>query len=202
MNKLFTFRRCPYAMRARMALSYAGIEVPHIEVDLKNKPQELLDISPKATVPVLVINNKIIDESLDIMRYAMAQNDPEGWYALSEQQLVLTNNLINSNDTIFKKNLDNYKYPNRNPDKSKPAEYYLKNCNEFLCELDALLKLNKYLVKASLSFVDIAIFPFIRQFSKVDAARFSADFENTRVFAWLNELLDMELFSQVMQKKL
>ena len=116
---LYSFRRCPYAMRARLALAYTGIKVEIREVELKNKPQALRDISPKATVPVLHLpDGKVIDESLDIMHWALAQHDPAQW--LADTKTAKT--LITWNDGDFKYQLDRYKYADRHP--QHPAEHY------------------------------------------------------------------------------
>ncbi|MBC7609640.1 MAG: glutathione S-transferase N-terminal domain-containing protein, partial [Polaromonas sp.] len=107
---LYSFRRCPYAMRARLALAVSGVDYELREVSLKSKPPELLAASPKGTVPVLVLpNGQIIDESLDIMRWALAQNDPDGWLDVGSLDDMLT--LITGNDGGFKHALDRYKYP-------------------------------------------------------------------------------------------
>jgi len=109
-NILYSFRRCPYAMRARMAIAASGLQVELREVVLRDKPQALLDISPKATVPVLQTSEgTIIDESLDIMHWALQQSDPENWLA------NIDHDLISNNDGDFKHWLDRYKYADRHP---------------------------------------------------------------------------------------
>ena len=111
---LYTFRRCPYAIRARMALAYSNITIEIKEIFLQNRPQELFDISPKGTVPVLCLNNsKIIDESLDIMQWALTQNDLENWIG---PKINCQNKLIKENDSEFKYWLDRYKYYDRYPE--------------------------------------------------------------------------------------
>ena len=108
--KLYTFRRCPYAMRARMAIHNGGISVESIEVALKDKPQAMLDASPKGTVPVLCLpNGEVIDESIDIMRWALSQADPDNWFSNRADQSAIQA-LIATNDHSFKSNLDKYKY--------------------------------------------------------------------------------------------
>lgn len=192
---LYSYRRCPYAMRARMALKYAKIEVEIIEISLKDKPAAMLKASPKGTVPVLVLANGIvIEQSLDIMHWALQQSDEDGWLA-SENQLSHT--LITENDGSFKQTLDKYKYANRFPEQS--AEVYRAQGEVFLQKLESLLNQSEYLVGAKLSFADIAIFPFIRQFAAVDSAWFEAS-SYQKLKAWLRQLADSELFKSVMQK--
>jgi glutathione S-transferase len=112
--RLFTFRRCPYAIRARMALASAGIAYTSCEVDLKNKPAQLLEISPKGTVPVLVLAcGRVLEQSLDIMHWALRQNDPDGLLAADADEQKRTDVLIAQNDGDFKQALDCYKYPGR-----------------------------------------------------------------------------------------
>ncbi len=110
MNTLYSFRRCPYAMRARMALRYCGVPVEIIEVSLKAKPAEMLAISPKGTVPVLDADGRVIDESLEIMRWALAQNDPQDWLLGGDARIA---ELIEANDQVFKGHLNRYKYAER-----------------------------------------------------------------------------------------
>lgn len=131
---LYSFRRCPYAIRARMAIIYASIPVEIREVELKNKPEDMLAISPKGTVPVLEITNgAVIEESLDIMRWALAQHDLEHWLRFSNE----AGRLIKWNDGDFKYYLDRYKYADRFPDFSQ--ENYRKQAEVFLTELEARL---------------------------------------------------------------
>ena len=114
---LYTFRRCPYAIRARMAVYSAAIPIQLEEVSLKNKPQAMLELSSKGTVPVLVDGNDVIDESLDIMLWALKQNDPDNWYvSLAQKELSNSLKLISDNDGEFKTWLDRYKYADRHPE--------------------------------------------------------------------------------------
>ncbi|MFV2059941.1 MAG: glutathione S-transferase N-terminal domain-containing protein, partial [Gammaproteobacteria bacterium] len=164
---LYSFRRCPYAMRARMALVYSNVKVELREVDLKNKPDAFSAISPKATVPVLFINDDtILDESLDIIHWALKINDSDGWNDLTKDQVNLTELLITENDSSFKTQLDKYKYSQRFPEYSE-MQYRLQG-EKFLVKLNDLLKNTRYLVKDKLTYADIAIAPFIRQFANVD----------------------------------
>lgn len=191
---LYSYRRCPYAMRARMALHYAGIKVEIREIALRDKPQHMLAVSPKGTVPVLVLaDGKIIDESLDVMTWALAQNDPDTWLT-SDPRCV---ELIAENDGSFKRALDQYKYASRFPEQS--AEHYRQQGEVFLAKLEALLSHHRYLLGNNLTQADIAIFPFIRQFSMVDAAWFAAsDYPCLR--NWLDALVASDLFESIMKK--
>lgn len=192
---LYSYRRCPYAMRARMALRYAGTSVETREVVLGDKPRHMLAVSPKGTVPVLVLpDGKVIDESLDIMAWALAQQDPDGW--LTDNRLF--QELITENDGSFKRALDQYKYATRFPEQS--AEVYRQQGERFLTRLEALLSEHAYLLSEKLTQADVAIFPFIRQFSMVDTDWFAeAPYPHLR--QWLAGLLDSELFNAVMQKQ-
>lgn len=192
---LYSYRRCPYAMRARMALRYAGISVETREVVLGDKPRHMLAASPKGTVPVLVLpDGKVIDESLDIMAWALAQQDPDGW--LTDNRLF--QELITENDGSFKRALDQYKYATRFPEQS--AEVYRQQGERFLARLEALLSEHAYLLSEKLTQADVAIFPFIRQFSMVDRDWFAeAPYPHLR--QWLAGLLASELFNAVMQKQ-
>ena len=193
---IYSFRRCPYAIRARMAIAVSGQQVEHREVDLKEKPVELIQISPKSTVPVLQLNDKdIIEESLEIMYWALKINDPENWLTNSDNQD--SENLITLNDNDFKQHLDRYKYADRYPEHS--VEYYRVNASEFPSKLDKLLQKNSFIFSSSPSLVDIAIFPFVRQFAFVDKNWFDAQ-EWTHLRKWLDYILDNDLFKSVMKK--
>lgn len=195
---LYTFRRCPYAMRARMAIQYSGIEVELREILLKDKPEAMLQVSPKGTVPVLVSANEIIDESQDVLLWALNQNDPGNWFeGLTSEQQGEIKFLINRNDMDFKPWLDKYKYSVGYPEHSQ--DYYRKNAEVYLADLDARLAASKYLMGDKLTAADIAIFPFVRQFAFVDKAWFDQSaYANVRL--WLETLLASDLFSAVMHK--
>ncbi len=192
---LYSFRRCPYAMRGRMGLYYAGIICELREVVLRDKPQEMLDISPKGTVPVLQLSDgSILEESLDIMRWALDQNDPDGWRGGDADEI---NNLIAENDGPFKKALDRYKYPGRYPDEDcsgarEDGEAFLKQLNE-------RLEQHRYLISERISFADIAIFPFIRQFANTDRTWFDG-LPYTPLQHWLEAHLQSDLFQAIMPK--
>ena len=195
---LYSFRRCPYAMRARAALRYAGCAVQIHEVSLKAKPPEMLERSPKGTVPVLVLEDQVIDQSLDIMHWALAQNDPDGW-------LLIDNGdgrrdiqaLIEENDQVFKQHLDRYKYFVRHPE--YPQEHYRQLGEMFLQKLEARLLNRDFLVADQVTLADIALAPFIRQFSAVDPEWF-ASCPYPMVRGWLQRFVDSELFKAVMVK--
>ena len=190
---LYSFRRCPYAIRARMALIYADICVETQEVQLNNKPEHLLLISPKATVPVLQLaNGKVIAESLDIMRWALRHHDPEKWLRFGNDAEAL----IKRNDGDFKYFLDRYKYADRYPDFSQ--DYYRQQAEVFLAELEARLVNSKYLCGHSLSIADVAIFPFIRQYAGVDRDGFERSVFQA-LTKWLDTLLSLELFRVAMK---
>ena len=191
---LYSFRRCPYAIRARLALWHAGISFELREVVLKNKPQAMLDVSSKATVPILVLfNNTVLDESIDIMQWALMQSDLDDWSYQS-----LANPLLEKNDGEFKYFLDRYKYFERYPDQTQ--QYYFEQACKFIVELELNLSDGTdWLNGNSLSALDIAIFPFIRQFSLVDKSRFE-QLPFPRVQQWLINLLKLELFESVMLK--
>lgn len=193
---LYSYRRCPYAMRARMVLKYADVAVEIREISLKDKPKSMLEVSPKATVPVLVLQDgTVLEESLDIMRWALQQRDSEGWLNADSE---LTQQLIAENDGSFKQALDKYKYAIRFPEQS--AETYRTQGEVFLQKLESLLNLSAFLLKDQVSQADIAIFPFIRQFSGVDTTWFEAA-PYPKLKAWLKGLVDSELFVSIMEKQ-
>jgi len=192
---LYSYRRCPYAMRARMALKYAGIEFEHREIELRNKPKSMLLASPKGTVPVLCIDGIVIDQSLDIMRWALEKYDPNAWLMVDE---VLAQKWLEKNDGPFKFLLDQYKYPDRYLD-SNPKEVLNEAIALMLAPMDAVLGSSRYLLGNKLSWVDVAIFPFIRQFSMVNLKIFE-DLHFPFIKRWLNEQIESELFNSVMHK--
>ena len=192
---LYTFRRCPYAIRARLAIATSGVVVTLHEVDLRNKPQAMLTISSKATVPVLQLaDGTVIDESLDIMRWALQQNDPESWL-LNQQTDV--NALITQNDSSFKRDLDHYKYPNRFPEFS--MENYREACENFVQIVDDRLANSAFLSGDRFAFSDAAIVSFIRQFAHVDKDWFYQS-RYHHVIKWLDQILVSALFVDVIKK--
>jgi len=193
---LYSYRRCPYAMRARMALKYAGIALEIREIELKNKPAHMIKVSPKATVPVLVLSDgTLLEQSLEIMFWALQQQDKDDWLIADSE---LTQQLIAENDSIFKQALDKYKYAIRFPEQS--AEVYRTQGEVFLQRLEILLIQSQYLLSSQISLADIAIFPFIRQFSGVDTMWFEAA-PYPKLKIWLKTLIESELFTNIMQKQ-
>jgi len=186
---LYSFRRCPYAIRARLAIIFAEQQVDLIEIDLKNKLDEFVELSPKATVPVLKLNeNTIIDESLDIMQWAFDISNPHNIQLESIQH-----DLISINDQEFKTHLDHYKYAVRYPEHSE--QHYQQLASAFPLQLNDLLANNEFLLGNKISFVDIAIFPFIRQFSFVDKAWFDRQ-DWPHLQRWLSHWLEHPVFKQ------
>jgi glutathione S-transferase len=192
---LYSYRRCPYAMRARMALSYAGIAYQLHDISLKDKPAGLLAVSPKGTVPVLVLpDGRVLEQSLDIMHWALQQHDPSRWLDIDRDN---SQALISENDGAFKQALDKYKYASRFPEQS--AASYRSQAEVFLCKLEQALQERPFLSGAHLSLTDVAIFPFIRQFAAVDADWF-AQATYPKLQAWLQARLESSLFLGVMSK--
>lgn len=191
---LYSFRRCPYAMRARLALRYSGVCVRIIEVSLKAKPAEMLALSPKGTVPVLSVNGEVIDESLAIMQWALAQHDPDNWRLQGDPSVLA---LIDENDQGFKYHLDRYKYAERYPE--YPMEHYRAEGEVFLQKLERLLEDRAYLLAHHPSLADMALAPFVRQFAHVDRDWF-ARAPYPRLQRWLEAFLQSPLFMRVMAK--
>ena len=192
---LYSYRRCPFAMRARMALKYAGVDVEHREIELRNKPQSMLAVSPKGTVPVLCIGNEVLDQSVDIMRWAIKQSDPARWGVVDE---VIAQAWVDVNDGPFKTLLDQYKYPNRFPELDREAVLN-EALQIMLLPMELSLQKSQYLLGDNMTWVDVAIFPFIRQFSMVDIKRFE-QLPIPALRAWLTRHLESDLFNSVMDK--
>lgn len=189
---LYSFRRCPYAVRARLAIRVSGLPVVLREVKLAKKPEALLACSPKGTVPVLRLpTGEVIDESLDIMRWALEQRDPDGW--LRGQNA----SLIEVNDGEFKRHLDHYKYADRFPEQSMAC--YRQQAEDFIGMLEQQLHAMPFLSGERCGLADMAIFPFIRQFAFVDKAWFDQS-EYTQLQVWLQGLLNGPLFLSAMDK--
>ena len=193
---LYSYRRCPYAMRARMALAYSGIVVDIREISLREKPASLLTISPKGTVPVLQGNGFVIEQSYDIMKWALRQSDPDQW--LSPETEGLIDQWVAKNDDPFKKLLDQYKYPDRYPG-VQPEETLSQAVALFLGPINEQLKMRPYLLGPKISLADIAIFPFVRQFVMTNPEWLDQSGLNF-LKQWLNAHLDSPLFLGVMQK--
>ncbi|SOE18800.1 glutathione S-transferase [Hoeflea halophila] len=186
----YSFRRCPYAIRARLALASAGLDVELREVVLRDKPMAFLEASPSATVPCLVTSDGVLDESLDVMIWALKQNDPEGWLNMPEAGF----DWIARTDGPFKHALDRTKYANRYPGVDAASQRDI--AADFLAELDAAMG-EWIFEKASLA--DFAILPFVRQFAFVDKDWFDAQ-PWPKLQGWLKRFLASERFAHVMMK--
>ena len=194
--RLYSFRRCPYAMRARLGLMFAELPLELREITLKNKPDQMLAISPKGTVPVLQLaDGTVIEESAEIMMWALEQNDPQG--LLDEKISSEANALIAQNDNEFKQWLDRYKYADRHPEMTQ-IEYRQKG-EIFLQDLEALLTKNTYLLGNNVTVADIGIMPFVRQFAHVDRDIFYS-LPYPKLQLWLQYWLEHPLFVQAMTK--
>jgi glutathione S-transferase len=195
---LYSFRRCPYAMRARLALAVSGQVCELREVVLRNKPAALLQASPKGTVPVLVLSDsRVLDQSLDIMLWALARNDPGGWLAPSHGSLADMLALIESCDGPFKQALDRCKYPNRFPDADPGIAR--AEAMQWLHSLQARLTDQPFLFGDHAALADMAIAPFVRQFAAIDTAGWHAQ-PWVRVQTWLARWQEGALFASVMDK--
>lgn len=184
-------------MRARMALIAAQVDLEHREILLKNKPPSMLQASPKATVPVLVLEDgTVLDQSWDIMRWAVLKNDPFNWLGEDQVYLAMAQPLIDRCDGEFKSALDQYKYADRHP---RQAEAYREQGMAFLNDLDQRLSEQRYLLANQITIADIAIMPFVRQFANVDREWFDLSGLD-RLIPWLDALLNSALFSQAMRK--
>ena len=186
---LYSFRRCPYAMRARLALLASGIAVELREVQLSAKPDHLLEISPKGTVPVLLLaDDTVVEESLEIMHWALGQNDPDGWLERENADLIARN------DGPFKHALDRYKYPDRYD--SDPDEHRA-NGLAILKDLEERLVGQANLSGDAMGMTDAAIMPFVRQFAMTDRDWFDAQ-PLPGLQAWLERQLASALFARCM----
>ncbi|MGV6394742.1 glutathione S-transferase [Pseudomonas caspiana] len=193
---LYSFRRCPYAMRARMALRYAGCAVRIHEVSLKAKPPEMLERSPKGTVPVLVLDDQVLEQSLDIMHWALARNDPDNWLMIEDgdgRREIQA--LVEENDQLFKQHLDRYKYFVRHPE--HPQQHYRQLGEVFLQKLETRLQRQDFLITNRVTLADIALAPFIRQFSAVDPEWFATS-PYPKLRGWLQRFVESGLFKAVM----
>ncbi|MCY1166383.1 MAG: glutathione S-transferase [Pseudomonadota bacterium] len=202
---LYSFRRCPYAMRARLALAVSGQAYELREIVLRNKPADMLAASPKGTVPVLVLpDGKVIEQSLDVMLWALRRSDPENWLAPAQASIDDMLALVSENDGAFKQHLDRYKYPNRYPQEpggDAPqafAETHRAEGARWLGRLDAMLA-GGWLLGTRTSLADMAILPFVRQYAHTDAIWFAAQ-DWPRLQAWLAGFEGSALYASVMHK--
>lgn len=197
---LYSFRRCPYAMRGRMGLKASGLSYEHREIILRDKPEEMLNASPKGTVPVFIKEDgTVIEESLDLLTWALSQNDPLGWLDCDREA---ADALIGANDTDFKHHLDRYKYASRYSDEAKRGDVDMSHRIEaeiHIQNLEDILASHSFLLGEKQSLADIAIFPFIRQFSNVERDWWdSAPYPKTR--NWLIRHIEADLFKDIMMK--
>lgn len=196
---LYSFRRCPYAMRARLSLSSSGEKYLLREIVLRDKPAEMIAASPKATVPVLHLQTgEVIDQSLDIMRWTLARNDPEGWLSPNGGTLAEMEALIEECESAFKPQLDRYKYATRYGEDTDPLFHREQACL-YLNKLNARLENSAHLFGDEARLADFAIFPFVRQFANTDRAWFDAQtFKPLQ--EWLSNHLNSERFQKIMTK--
>ena len=191
---LYSFRRCPYAMRARIAMYYSKINYEHREILLKVRPRKLYEISPKGTVPVLQLQDgQVIDESLDIMRWSIFINDPDSWFVNKKNEQL---DAIRKNDQEFKTWLDRYKYHTRHPE--FPVKHYRDKCVQILDDYERILDNKEFLFNQSISLGDMALLPFIRQFAYVDIKWFNQRFDNLP--KWMENIFESVIFKSMMKK--
>ena len=177
-----------------MALAYTDTKVEIREISLKNRPDELYQASKKGTVPVLITKDGlVIDESLEIMLWALKDNLNQTWLIENHDNEI---DMINRNDVLFKRCLDKYKYHDRYPENSK--EYYREKCSSFLSEYESALNSSEYFLRDSISIVDIAIFPFVRQCANVDHQWFENNY--SKLTLWLERISSSDLFIEIMKK--
>jgi len=195
---LYSFRRCPYAMRARLALQVAGQAVEHREIELKHKPAAMLQASPKGTVPVLVLTDgAVLEESLDIMRWALERHDPQAWLPADAAIRQDAWALIAQDDGDFKFHLDRYKYPHRY--ELADGFEHRAQAAEFLEALALRLTASAYLSGPHFGMTDAAILPFVRQFAHTDKAWFAQQ-DWPALAQWLAAFEASAGFAQVMEK--
>ena len=193
---LYSFRRCPYAMRARMAIHISSQKCEIREVLLRDKPPSMLEYSSKGTVPVLVLQSgEVIDESLDVIDWALNLNDPDNWQRSKDNEN--TKELIKINDGEFKHHLDRYKYSKRYD--NEDPEFHRKKCLKFIEKINSELQNSKYIFDDEISYIDISLLPFIRQFRIADNEWFDElPYENVK--SWLSNFLNSELLKSIMSK--
>ena len=192
---LYSFKRCPYAMRARMAIKLANIRCEIREIKLNNKPGHMLEVSPKGTVPVLVLENRIIDESIEIIDWVLKNNQVFG-RNLSDTNIQFTEETISIFDNQFKYHLDRYKYSTRY--RNINVKDHQKQCMTILKSLDKKITNTRWFINDNLNKLDISILPFIRQFRIADSQWFDEQKEIKSVQRVLNNFLESELFKDVM----
>lgn len=192
---LYSFRRCPYAMRARMALILAAKDCELREVSLKNKPDEMLQISPKGTVPVLELPNKVLEESLDIISWAM-QSHPTKVYIFSTKEKLISESMIQLFDSKFKYHLDRYKYATRY--ENQDPLLHRSECKKILLQVNDLISDKDYFFGKELNKIDISILPFLRQFRIADIKWFDEDMNIPKMQKYVHKFLESKLLEDVM----
>ena len=192
---LYSFKRCPYAMRARMALQLAGIKCELREVRLNNKPDHMLEVSPKGTVPVLILEDKVIDESNDIINWVLDDHNIFD-VNITVEQLNLSENLIKLYDEEFKFHLDRYKYATRY--ENSDADLHRSKCLEMLVNLEKIVHDNNWIFGEDINKLDISILPFIRQFRIADPDWFDSQEGIRKLQNVLNNFLESKLFKDIM----
>lgn len=197
---LYSFRRCPYAMRARMGLKISGVDYEHREVLLRDKPAEMLTASPKATVPIMVLDDgEVVDESFDIMLWALKQNDPENWLEPDMEQML---GLIKTIEGPFAQEQFRYKYASFFDDTLKRGDVNLEHRDKacaFLYDYEEILSKSAYIMGDKPSLADYAIFPFIRQFAAVERDWWDKP-QFPHLHKWWAYFMDAEIFTSVMEK--
>lgn len=195
---LYSYLKCPFSLRSRMALAYAGVRCEVREVDLNNPPEEMTVVSPNARVPLLIMpDGNVIAESMKIMRWALAQNDPDHWWPDNIIRRQSIRNLLDTSNGAFSTALFYYAFHSNYPRRSK-QEYRLEG-EVFMAELEARLSVSAHLVGENITLADVAIFPFIYNFARVDQQWFnSCPYSNLRI--WLSKVMGTELFRQAMRK--
>jgi len=192
---LYSFRRCPYAMRARMALILTSHTCELREILLTDKPDSMLEISPKGTVPVLQLEGRIIDESMDIIKWAI-KSGSEKMHILSEDEEAMSNSLIQLFDSKFKYHLDRYKYSSRY---QTLKEEHQEKCLEILNSLEQKISDQPWIFGKLVSLLDISILPFIRQCKIANPAWFKSQ-KFKRVISLLEHFESSKLFNKAMEE--
>tara|TARA_Y200000002_G_scaffold374883_1_gene376298 strand:+ start:468 stop:1112 length:645 start_codon:yes stop_codon:yes gene_type:complete len=192
---LYSFKRCPYAMRARLALKLANIQCELREVRLNNKPKHMLEVSPKGTVPILILEDQVIDESIDIINWVLDQNNIfEG--NISSEQIITTEAIIDTFDNKFKYHLDRYKYSNRYENADK--KFHQKKCFDILIDVEKLISNENWFFSNELNKLDISILPFLRQFRIANPDWFDSLKEIPKIQKLLYNFLESNYLKQIM----
>ena len=196
---LYSFRRCPYAMRARLALRLCKIECIIREISLKAKNIEFLKVSPKGTVPVLVLpNGKVLEESLDIINWSLEQNDPNNLKVDDEVTKKINDKYIQLFDKDFKFHLDRYKYSSRY--NISNSEIHRNKARNILTEINTMLEGKDYIGGQCMSLLDISILPFVRQYRIADINWFDNHLGLRNINNWVNIFLNTEILASIMTK--